>query len=808
MLQGCPDGIAFSIPPDTNLTGSAQFIVPLNVSAAPSTQAGVYQGTIVVTIGAYSLPQALSIGIVQPAVVRPVPDIMFGLSSVCIGQVDIKPGSSGLREITIRPNGAEGPVSVHAAGYPNGIAFSVPPGTTLTGSADLAVPLNVTAPPDAKAGAYQGTIVVTVGASSSPAKVVPVGVLPPPLIEVQAGASITRYGVITIGPADTEGPVAIRATGFPEALAFSIPADTTSVRGVTKAVPLTVSAAPETDAGVYGGTITAVIGSDRSGAGPLSVLVVYDPSHPSGVVCECGGEVKGAPTGRSFDTPACDVCGTICHRKCGAYFSPDKTRASLQWCGPSCLLRKIDELLANRIEEISDGQVTLAARKEFGQYIVEMAHGGLERCKTITTKPGARFEDALALKVLTQAQQWSLAWEKKKTVRHADESRQLHIEARKAQAKRRATEADDVMKSLEHLLARGLDQGSALAPGRRDETTDGAAISARLGLALSHASYPQILPREHEVDFIAETGTAILNYRLPVPGDLPTLCDVKYTSAGDTFTEQHLTAAQHASLYDDVVYQIALRVIHEVFRSDCSGSISAAAFNGFVKSTDEGTGHQSDACILSIHTSRAAFEGINLANVHPKACCRQLKGVGSSKLHGMTPIAPIMDLPRSDRRFVAPYGVADQLHEGVNLASMDWEDFEHLIREIFEKEFSSVGGEVKVTQASRDRGVDAVVFDPDPIRGGKIVIQAKRYAYTVDVSSVRDLYGTMLNEGAMKGILVTSSNYGPDAYEFAKDKPLTLLSGSNLLHLLQKHGVKAHIDLAEARKRDGGSTQS
>jgi restriction system protein len=52
----------------------------------------------------------------------------------------------------------------------------------------------------------------------------------------------------------------------------------------------------------------------------------------------------------------------------------------------------------------------------------------------------------------------------------------------------------------------------------------------------------------------------------------------------------------------------------------------------------------------------------------------------------------------------------------------------------------------------------------------------------------------------MKGILVTTSDYGPDAYEFARDKPLTLLSGSNLLHLLEKYGQKAKIDLAEAKR--------
>lgn len=143
--------------------------------------------------------------------------------------------------------------------------------------------------------------------------------------------------------------------------------------------------------------------------------------------------------------------------------------------------------------------------------------------------------------------------------------------------------------------------------------------------------------------------------------------------------------------------------------------------------------------------------------------------------------------------------VANELDGSTNLASIGWEDFEHLIREIFEKEFRSNGGEVKVTQASRDGGVYAIAFDPDPIRGGKIVIQAKRYTNTVGVSAVRDLYGTVLNEGATKGILVTTSDYGPDAYEFVKNKPLTLMNGSNLLYLLQKHGQRARIDLTEAK---------
>jgi restriction system protein len=86
------------------------------------------------------------------------------------------------------------------------------------------------------------------------------------------------------------------------------------------------------------------------------------------------------------------------------------------------------------------------------------------------------------------------------------------------------------------------------------------------------------------------------------------------------------------------------------------------------------------------------------------------------------------------------------------------------------------------------------------VRGGKFVIQAKRYTRTVDVSAVRDLFGTVQNEGANRGILVTTSKFGPDSYEFAKGKPLTLLDGARLLGLLQKHGYNFSINLQDAKR--------
>jgi restriction system protein len=253
-------------------------------------------------------------------------------------------------------------------------------------------------------------------------------------------------------------------------------------------------------------------------------------------------------------------------------------------------------------------------------------------------------------------------------------------------------------------------------------------------------------------------------------------------------------------MFDEAMYKITLRTIHEIFESDKVNAIDAISFNGWVNAINKATGRKETNCILSIQVKKSEFIDIELSHVDPKTCFKNLKGVASNKLSSLTPVQPILQISKADKRFVESYEVANQIDNTTNLAAMDWEDFEHLIRELFEKEFQSNGGEVKVTKASRDGGVDAIAFDPDPIRGGKIVIQAKRYTNTVGVSAVRDLYGTVMNEGATKGILVSTADYGPDAYDFVKDKPLTLMSGSNLLYLLEKHGHHAKIDIREAKK--------
>ncbi len=71
----------------------------------------------------------------------------------------------------------------------------------------------------------------------------------------------------------------------------------------------------------------------------------------------------------------------------------------------------------------------------------------------------------------------------------------------------------------------------------------------------------------------------------------------------------------------------------------------------------------------------------------------------------------------------------------------------------------------------------------------------------------------MQNEGASKGILVTTSGYGNSSFQFAEGKPLELLSGTHLLYLLAENAGNRSADrtaggLGRSRRRHRGTGRS
>ena len=104
-------------------------------------------------------------------------------------------------------------------------------------------------------------------------------------------------------------------------------------------------------------------------------------------------------------------------------------------------------------------------------------------------------------------------------------------------------------------------------------------------------------------------------------------------------------------------------------------------------------------------------------------------------------------------------------------------DFEEYVAQ---RIFARQGYQVHNTPDVKDGGVDIAVTDH---HGHLIIIQCKRYRNTVGSATVRELYGTMIHEGAAHAFLVTSGRISKDARDWAKDKPIFLMDGEHLARL-------------------------
>lgn len=330
---------------------------------------------------------------------------------------------------------------------------------------------------------------------------------------------------------------------------------------------------------------------------------------------------------------------------------------------------------------------------------------------------------------------------------------------------------------------------------RRFEAGDAEAVVWVAQRVLDHLDLPEGYGKDTEVAFDAEGGTLVVSMPLPSPTEVPRVTGHRYVDSRKAIDAIEMKPKDADALYDSLIHQIALLTLYRVFTRVVTPAIQAAVYNGWVTGVDRATGKDFTSCIISVRATRGEFQALNLERVDPKECIRSLKGLVAGPLAQLPPVRPIMDLDTADKRFVESREVLANLTAADNLATMDWQDFEHLVRELFGRIFGGPDSEVRVTQASRDGGVDAVAFDPDPIRGGKFIIQAKRYNHVVPIEAVRALNGVMNDEGAVKGILVTTSYFGNDAREFVKNKPITLIDGRELVYLCQQNGYDVRIEL-------------
>jgi restriction system protein len=329
----------------------------------------------------------------------------------------------------------------------------------------------------------------------------------------------------------------------------------------------------------------------------------------------------------------------------------------------------------------------------------------------------------------------------------------------------RDAEIDDLMRRLAH----GQD----------------AAVREYFTAALYASPWPDGFPRRARLAWDASARQLVVDWQLPPVDVVPATARFRYFKTDDRISEITRPLGERRSLYRELIARCVLRVTAELYRSDTYHVLESVALNGTTECLDPATGTPTVRYLSTVMATRAAIGTVDLTRVAPVDCLeRHLRGRLSARPDQVVPVRPAR-VPEQVGNQVVDQGAEDD----PDLYRMDPIEFEDLIAALFQAR----GFAVLTTDRTGDGGVDVIAEDPDPLRGGQIVVQVKRYRNTVPPSAVRDLFGVVTHRGATKGILVTTSGFGPGSHEFAHNKPLTLINGPELVDLLNRHGLPGRL---------------
>lgn len=309
------------------------------------------------------------------------------------------------------------------------------------------------------------------------------------------------------------------------------------------------------------------------------------------------------------------------------------------------------------------------------------------------------------------------------------------------------------------------------------------AVNDYLELILEARTLPAGFPTDVEVAYQPDIRRLLVVTELPAVAVIPPQNEYRYVRAKDEITAKPRPAREINQRYSDLVAQLVLRTMRDVFDVAGGDLVSEVAINAHVSTRNRATGRPEQPCLVSLITSREEFGELVLTDLDPGECLRHLNALVSKHPWDLEAVRPVFDPDLSRYKFVDAHDAAAGLDSRPVLVDLNPTEFEHLVRQLFE----AMGLKSWATQASRDDGVDGVAVNEDPVMGGVCVIQAKRYRGVVSTEAVRALAGVMGQMKASRGVLVTTSWFGKQSHEFAAEHGrIQLIEGTNLKHMLQE----------------------
>jgi restriction system protein len=172
---------------------------------------------------------------------------------------------------------------------------------------------------------------------------------------------------------------------------------------------------------------------------------------------------------------------------------------------------------------------------------------------------------------------------------------------------------------------------------------DPAGIVAHVESVLTAMPLPRCIDPKATVEYSPDSRRLVVEYELPAVDVVPKVKSYRYVKSRETVVETARPAPQVKALYSSTIVQLALLSLAAIFEFDSERHIDVVVFNGVVDTPDPHSGQPIRPCLLAVRVTRDTFAEINLEDVDPSSCLKDLSATLSRNPTKFVPVRPLLE---------------------------------------------------------------------------------------------------------------------------------------------------------------------
>jgi restriction system protein len=230
-------------------------------------------------------------------------------------------------------------------------------------------------------------------------------------------------------------------------------------------------------------------------------------------------------------------------------------------------------------------------------------------------------------------QECHIQWEQEKY--NIENERQIAIEKYQKELENWKIEKDEIVDAI-------TSRKEDLLNGKAEAIVDFA------DMVLLNSNYPDSFLQDFDLDYDATKKRLIVQYLFPSIDNFKVIKKYKYNKKKDALEKVHESENSVNAIYDDTLYQIAIRTIYEIFSSDTNDNIKSIVFTGWVKSKmqdeNEKEVEEIKNCVMSIVADLNQYKSLNFERMNAKSIFSKFNGVVNGKLSKLNKVTPYLEI--------------------------------------------------------------------------------------------------------------------------------------------------------------------